>query len=82
MQRTCSYSILVYLHDIQSLQELLLFPYSTIEHYSSVADGFNGMGLLKALLDFLKIFLGAFALGSAMGMLNALVSYILCEVAL
>ena len=49
---------------------------STVEHYASSSTGekFDGMAFLSALLDFLKIFLGAFALGSAMGMLNALVT--------
>ena len=55
--------------------KIYFFFNSTIEHYSSAAEGFDGMALLRAIGDFLTIFLGAFALGSGMGMLNALVSF-------
>ena len=53
-----------------------------MEHYDNSAEGFDGMALLAAVGDFLKIFLGAFAMGTFMGCATAVVSFLLGRVGL
>lgn len=49
--------------------------FRSIEQYGKSNSGsFDGMALLQALGSFLGVFFGAFALGSAMGCVTALVS--------
>ena len=60
----CKGSSVVTWHNIKikdnhnSYIDMWLFMfYSTIEHYSSAAEGFNGMTLLRAIGDFLSLIL-------------------------
>ncbi|CAD5117324.1 DgyrCDS6110 [Dimorphilus gyrociliatus] len=46
----------------------------TINKYNSTKEGFDFMAVLKSLGDFLKVFLGAFAIGSLIGCATALVT--------
>jgi sodium/hydrogen exchanger-like protein 6/7 len=48
--------------------------YRTVEGYSSVGGGFDGLAILRALGNFFMVFFGAFAMGAAMGCITALVS--------
>ncbi|ELT98939.1 hypothetical protein CAPTEDRAFT_184481 [Capitella teleta] len=47
---------------------------AAVEQYSSASGGFDGMAVLHCLGNFVGVFLGAFSLGSAMGMLTALLT--------
>jgi len=46
---------------------------STIENYRSDKHGFDGIAALTSLGNFFTVFFGAFALGSGMGCITALV---------
>ena len=54
--------------------------FRAIDNYgieSKTPEGVDKMAVLKSLGNFAKIFCGAFALGSGMGMVTAIISFLL-----